>query len=102
MGVRPLRLITWNINSVRLRIGLVQRLLEEQQPDVLCLQETKTPDELFPRAEFEALGYRHILVPGLKGYNRVALLSPLPLTSATTRSSCAPPDPRHTLLPRPL
>ena len=39
---------TWNINSVRLRMPLVERLLLEQQPDVLCLQETKCPDELFP------------------------------------------------------
>jgi len=70
-----LRLITWNINSVRLRIGLVRRLLEEEQPDVLCLQETKTPDELFPRADFEALGYCHMLVHGMKGYNGVATLS---------------------------
>ena len=50
-----MRLITWNINSVRLRAPLVRRLLEEQQPDVLCLQETKSPDELFPRDEFAAL-----------------------------------------------
>ena len=84
-----LRLITWNINSVRLRIGLVRRLLEEQQPDVLCLQETKSPDDLFPRAEFAALGYRHMLVHGMKGYNGVAILSRLPFASATTRSWCA-------------
>jgi len=93
-----LRLITWNINSVRLRIGLVRRLLEEQQPDVLCLQETKSPDELFPRAEFEALGYRHMLVHGMKGYNGVAILSRLPFASATTRSWCARTDCRHAVV----
>src|SRR5207244_11033627 len=101
MGVRPLRLITWNINSVRLRIGLVCRLLEEQQPDVLCLQETKSPDELFPRAEFEALGYRHMLVHGMKGYNGVAILSRLPFGSATTRSWCARTDCRHAVVELP-
>src|SRR6266536_1547691 len=101
MGVRPLRLITWNINSVRLRIGLACRLLEEQQPDVLCLQETKTPDELFPRAEFEALGYRHMLVHGMKGYNGVAILSRLPFASATTRSWCARTDCRHAVVELP-
>ncbi len=94
-GGRPLRLITWNINSVRLRIGLVCRLLEEQQPDILCLQETKTPDEHFPRADFEALGYRHMLVHGMKGYNGVAILSRLPFASAATRSWCARTDCRH-------
>ena len=92
-----MRLITWNINSVRLRIDLVRRLLEEQQPDVLCLQETKTPDELFPRAEFEALGYRDMLVHGMKGYNGVAILSRLPFGAATTRAWCARTDCRHAI-----
>ncbi len=92
-----MRLITWNINSVRLRIALVCRLLEEQQPDVLCLQETKTPDELFPRGPFEALGYRHILVHGMKGYNGVAILSRLPFGAATTRGWCAREDCRHAI-----
>src|SRR5712691_1959011 len=82
------RLITWNINSVRLRAGLVCRLIEEQQPDVLCLQETKSPDEHFPREAFEALGYRHMLVHGMKGYNGVAIISRLPFAAATTRAWC--------------
>ena len=70
-----MRLITWNINSVRLRVDLVRRLIEEANPDVLCLQETKTPDELFPRKMFEGLGYGHMLVHGMKGYNGVANLT---------------------------
>src|SRR5436305_7302412 len=49
LGAAPLRLATWNINSVRLRIHLVRRLIEAAAPDVLCLQETKTPGERFPR-----------------------------------------------------
>src|SRR5260221_3750087 len=98
MGVRPLRLITWNINSVRLRIGLVCRLLEEQQPDVLCLQETKTPDELFPREAFEALGYRHMLVHGMKGYNGVAILARRPFGAAATRAWGARTDCRHAIV----
>jgi exodeoxyribonuclease-3 len=96
-----LRLITWNINSVRLRIGLVRRLLEEQEPDVLCLQETKTPDELFPREAFEALGYRHMLVHGMKGYNGVAVLARRPFASATTRAWCARTDCRHAIVELP-
>lgn len=96
-----MRLITWNINSVRLRIGLVRRLLEEQQPDVLCLQETKTPDDQFPRAEFEALGYRDMLVHGMKGYNGVAILSRLPFAAATTRAWCARADCRHAIVELP-
>jgi len=54
----PLRLITWNINSIRLRIANIHRLVIEWAPDVICLQETKTPDDRFPREAFDALGYR--------------------------------------------
>jgi exodeoxyribonuclease III len=96
-----MRLITWNINSVRLRAPLVCRLLTEQQPDVLCLQETKTPDELFPREPFEALGYRHMLVHGMKGYNGVAILSRLPFARETTRAWCERADCRHAIVELP-
>jgi exodeoxyribonuclease-3 len=96
-----LRIITWNINSVRLRIDLVQRLIAEQQPDVLCLQETKTPDDLFPRAELEALGYRDMLVHGMKGYNGVAVVSRLPFASFGTRAWCARTDCRHAIVELP-
>ena len=95
MGRHEMRLITWNINSVRLRIDLVRRLIEEERPDVLCLQETKSPDELFPREAFEALGYRDMLVHGMKGYNGVAVLSRLPFAASATRAWCARSDCRH-------
>ncbi len=96
-----MRVISWNINSVRLRIGLVRRLLDEQQPDVLCLQETKTPDAAFPREAFAAAGYRHMLVHGMKGYNGVAILSRQPFTAATTRAWCARTDCRHAIVELP-
>ena len=96
-----MRLITWNINSVRLRVDLVRRLLEEAKPDVLCLQETKTPDELFPREAFEALGYRHMMVHGMKGYNGVAILSREPFGSTGTRAWCARTDCRHAVVELP-
>ena len=48
-----LRLVSWNINSIRLRVDNVRQLVAEWAPDVLCLQETKTPDERFPREMFE-------------------------------------------------
>ncbi|MCC7319477.1 MAG: exodeoxyribonuclease III [Rubellimicrobium sp.] len=73
---------TWNINSVRLREGLVQRLLREEAPDILCLQECKSPVDLIPREGFAALGYPHMIARGQKGYNGVAILSRLPLTDA--------------------
>ncbi len=94
-----MRLITWNINSVRLRIrARPARLIAEQQPEILCLQETKTPDDLFPKAEFEALGYRHMLVHGMKGYNGVAILSRIPFASERTQSWCARADCRHAVV----
>ncbi|HVL19880.1 MAG TPA: endonuclease/exonuclease/phosphatase family protein, partial [Amaricoccus sp.] len=43
-----LRIATWNINSLRFRAGLVERFLREEEPDLLCLQETKAPVELLP------------------------------------------------------
>ncbi|WP_179378156.1 exodeoxyribonuclease III [Jannaschia marina] len=75
-------LATWNINSVRLREALVLRFLEEEAPDVLCLQECKSPVEKIPTEGFAALGYRHMVARGQKGYNGVAILSKLPMEEA--------------------
>jgi exodeoxyribonuclease-3 len=75
-------LATWNINSVRLRADLVSRLLAEETPDVLCLQECKSPVEKIPHDIFKARGYHHMVARGQKGYNGVAILSKLPLVDA--------------------
>ena len=72
-------LATWNINSVRLRMPLVRQFVEREQPDILCLQETKVMDELFPLLELQALGFPYIAFSGEKSYNGVAILSKLPL-----------------------
>ena len=73
-----MRIATWNVNSVRTRLDQVVAWLQQERPEVLCLQETKVTDELFPRAAFEALGYQ-VVISGQKAYNGVALLSLLPL-----------------------
>ena len=78
----PFTLATWNINSVRLREGLVARLLREEAPDVLCLQECKSPVDKIPVEVFQGLGYTHMVARGQKGYNGVAILSKLPLQDA--------------------
>ncbi|MBD3763623.1 MAG: exodeoxyribonuclease III [Rhodobacterales bacterium] len=78
----PFTLATWNINSVRLRQGLVTRLMTEEAPDILCLQEIKTPIDKMPVEAFRALGYAHVVARGQKGYNGVAILSKLPLQDA--------------------
>jgi exodeoxyribonuclease-3 len=78
----PFTLATWNINSVRLRAGLVEKLMREDMPDVLCLQECKSPVEKMPFEGFHALGYTHAVARGQKGYNGVAILSKLPIEDA--------------------
>lgn len=75
----PFTIATWNINSVRLREPIVCKLLEEEAPDILCLQETKSPVEKIPTEGFAALGYGHMVARGQKGYNGVAILSKLPI-----------------------
>ena len=77
-----LTICTWNINSVRLREGLVRRLLREEAPDVLCLQETKSPVAKIPTEGFAALGYSAMIARGEKGYNGVAILSRMPVEEA--------------------
>ncbi len=77
----PISLVTWNINSVRLRVALVEEFLRNHAPDVLCLQEIKCVDEAFPTEAFEALGY-NCAVFGQKGFNGVAILSKYPVDIA--------------------
>ncbi|AZO12481.1 MULTISPECIES: exodeoxyribonuclease III [unclassified Mesorhizobium] len=72
-----MKIVTWNINGVRARIGNLTHWLTESAPDIVCLQEIKTVDEQFPRAEIEALGY-NVETNGQKSFNGVALLSKLP------------------------
>jgi exodeoxyribonuclease-3 len=91
-----LRIATWNINSLRLRLPLLPRLIAALDPDVICLQETKVPDELFPHAAPGELGYPHIAYKGMKGYNGVAILSRIPLAlHGTAPDWCGRGDSRH-------
>ncbi len=90
-----LRITTWNINSVRLRAGLAQRFLAEARPDILCLQEIKCKEELFPRETFVELGYPHIAICGQAGYHGVATVSKLPLEPLPRESFCGTEQARH-------
>jgi exodeoxyribonuclease-3 len=69
-----MRIVTWNVNSVRARLPRLLPWLEENTPDVLCLQETKVIDDLFPYEPLEDLGY-NVVVHGQKTYNGVAILA---------------------------
>ncbi len=93
-----LRLVTWNVNSVRLRLDNLARLAETLAPDVLCLQETKVQDAAFPLEPLARLGYRHALVHGMKGYNGVAILSRRPFRARETKGWCGRADCRHAIV----
>jgi exodeoxyribonuclease-3 len=91
----PLTVTTWNINSVRLRINLVAKFIKAVRPDVLCLQETKCPDDAFPLKRFKRLGYEHIALNGQKGYHGVAVVSRVPFETIDKQSFCGKEDCRH-------
>ena len=91
----PLKITTWNINSVRLRINLVAKFIKSARPDVICLQETKCPDDAFPLKRFKRLGYEHAALNGQKGYHGVAVLSRVPFDSVEKRDFCGKTDCRH-------
>jgi exodeoxyribonuclease-3 len=73
-----MRIATWNVNSVRTRLSQLCAWLEAERPEVVCLQETKVADDLFPHAPLAELGYQ-ATISGQKAYNGVAILSTLPM-----------------------
>lgn len=91
----PFTLATWNINSIRLREDIVARLMREEAPDVLCLQECKSPVDKIPLEQFQALGYTHMVAQGQKGYNGVAIFSKIPMVEAGAEDYAALGHARH-------
>lgn len=87
-----MKIISWNVNSIRARLPVVIKWLEKNQPDVVAIQETKTVDETFPSKEFAEIGYSSVL-HGQKGYNGVACISKTPVSEVTTDISF-PPNPK--------
>src|SRR5271168_2339691 len=90
-----MKVATWNINSVRLRMPLIAQFLRGQAPDVLCLQETKVINDLFPAEAFRRLGYVHQAINGQKGYHGVAIVSRLPFRTQNALTFCGKDDSRH-------
>ena len=76
-SINRMHIATWNVNSLNVRLPHVLEYLEDEAPDILALQETKTPDEKFPTAEIEQAGY-HVCFSGQKTYNGVAIISRAP------------------------
>lgn len=92
---KPVRIATWNINSVRIRLPLLERFVLQHDPDILCLQEIKCEDDSFPRRFVHDLGYRHIAVHGQKTYHGVAILSRFPFAETGRFDFCGKGDARH-------
>ena len=90
-----MRIATWNINSIRLRIQLVIDFIKEHDIDVLCLQETKTEDQYFPAAAFAEAGWPHQVFRGEKSYNGVAIIARAPLRDSQHKAWAGKSDCRH-------
>jgi len=90
-----LRILSWNINSVRLRLEQLRRVVRKLQPDVLCLQEIKVQDDLFPRDALTRMGFRGSAVAGQKGYHGVATFARQPLEHHFSKAIGRNRDARH-------
>ncbi len=90
-----MKIVSWNVNSVRIRLLHLQRLIALENPDVICLQETKVEDVSFPLADLQSLGFPHIAFSGQKSYNGVAILSKIPFSNMQTMAIAGAPDKRH-------
>ncbi len=91
----PVKIVSWNVNSVRIRIPLLKQLVQLEDPDIICLQETKTEDVSFPLADLQALGFPHIAFSGQKSYNGVAILSKIPFSAVNCLKLAGSDDKRH-------
>lgn len=98
---RSIRLATWNINSVRIRLDAVKRFVRDYAPDVICFQETKATDADFPADALRALGFDHLVMRGEKSYNGVAVLSKVPLAAARHETWAGKTDCRHLMVELP-
>ena len=90
-----MKIASWNINSVRIREPLISRFLRIHAPDVLCLQETKVEDSMFPHELIRRLGYKHCVFTGEKSYNGVAILAKFPIKKLATHDMIGNGHKRH-------
>ncbi|MEZ5926240.1 MAG: exodeoxyribonuclease III [Hyphomicrobiaceae bacterium] len=97
-----LRIATWNINSVRIRLHLIEALVTQQAPDVICLQEIKCETGHFPHDAFEALGYHHRVVAGQRGYHGVATVAKVPLERIGAEDLHGTGEARHLAVALPI
>jgi exodeoxyribonuclease-3 len=93
-----MKICSWNINSVRLRAPIVRQVMNELMPDVICLQETKCPNDLFPYDAFQDSGYDHIHINGMKAYNGLVIFSKLPFETQDIFHRVGKKDCRHQMV----
>jgi exodeoxyribonuclease-3 len=91
------KLATWNVNSIRARLDAILSWIESEQPDVLCMQETKVEDDEFPSDELQMLGYA-VAMAGQPTYNGVAIVSRLPMKEIQIGLLDAAPDDEKRLI----
>lgn len=89
------KLATWNVNSIRIRMELLKKFTAQENPDVVCIQEVKAKEEDFPFEDVRALGYPHIALYGMAGYNGVCILSKTPLEDVEQKNWVGKTDARH-------
>jgi exodeoxyribonuclease-3 len=89
-----MKIISWNVNSVRVRIEAIKELLEKEKPDIVCLQETKVTNSEFPNNIFEKVGF-HSYFNGIASYNGVAILTKKKPVRIQTINFCDKEDARH-------
>ncbi len=90
-----MKIASWNINSVRFRLPIVEQFVREEAPDILCLQETKAEDGVFPARALQEMGYPHIVLRGQKMHHGVAILSKVPVTETVSRDWQENGEARH-------
>lgn len=90
-----LKIASWNVNSIRQRFDHLDRFIKTQAPDVLCMQEIKVTEDLFPYDFFADRGYGHVVVAGQKAYHGVAIASRLPVSASGTAQWCGKDDKRY-------
>jgi exodeoxyribonuclease-3 len=79
LAMSRLKIASWNINSVRIRLPIIAQLVKDESPDIICLQETKAQNADFPLAAIQRMGYPHVILNGQRMHHGVAILSKQPL-----------------------
>ena len=90
-----MKIVTWNCNGIRARFDLIKKLINDEEPDIIFLQETKIEDKIFPSQSFHDLGYKYLFFRGEKSYNGVACISKIQFDNCGYRNWVQSEDCRH-------